>query len=295
LFAELIRDVRYQIRTGGFLTRVIVLCVLVFVLVNLVKSYFIISSRGIDNGDFHDVLRYAGLSADPYFVLTHPWVLITHAFIHEGLFHLLWNMMALYWFGRIVEDLIGRRHLMLVFFQGIVAGAIFYIGFAQWVPWMSGGSMALGASAAVMAMLLCAATLAPDYGIRLILIGNVPIKYLAVALLLLDLLFAGQNSNTGGRIAHLGGALWGYLYVILIRSGVSLDPMNWLKGISFLKQKKKNPPIRKIRRIQTPPKKVSVSPEERMDHLLDKIRLHGIDSLTAEEREELDHISKHKT
>lgn len=293
MFAELLRDLRYQVRTGGFLTRVIVLCVIFFVLINLVKSYFIISSKGIDDGTFHGVLKYAGLSADPFFVLTHPWVLLTHAFIHEGLFHLIWNMMALYWFGRIVEDLIGRRHLVLVFFQGVLAGALFYIGFAQFVPWMSGGSMAIGASAAVMAMLLCAATLAPDYGMRLILIGNVPIKYLAAALLLLDLLFAGQNSNTGGRIAHLGGALWGYLYVILIRSGVSLDPADWFKGISFFKPKKKSPQIRKIKRIQTSPKK-EVPPEDRLDHLLDKIRLHGIDSLSPEEREELDHISKNK-
>ncbi|MBK7232141.1 MAG: rhomboid family intramembrane serine protease [Saprospiraceae bacterium] len=291
MFDDLAKDIKYQVRTGGLITRVMVFCIALFLLLNLTKSYFMISDRGVDSGAFDQLLKYVSLSPDLMFVLLHPWVLISHFFVHMGLFHLIWNMVALYWFGRIVEDLIGSRHLKLVFFEGGIAGGLIFLLSVWLVPWMTGGGLAYGASAAVMAILLCAATISPNYEIRLLLIGPVSIKYLAAALIVLDVIFAGQNSNSGGRIAHLGGAMFGYLYVILLRNGISLDPMSWFNfennNSKKLKKRKSGSTIKMI-----PPKPVVRPDENRLDILLDKIRLNGIDSLTADEKKELDQISQ---
>lgn len=293
MFAELIKDVRYQIRTGGFITLVIVFCVAVFFVINLIKSFYILYDRGVDQGSFHQVLQYAAMSSDPWFVLKHPWIIVSHIFIHMGLFHLIWNMVALFWFGRIVEDLIGSSHLKWIFLQGGLMGAIAFVLFAQSLPFLSGGSLAYGASACVMALLLAAATISPNYNLRLLFIGNVSIKYLALALVLLDILFATQGSNSGGRMAHLGGALWGYLYIILLRSGINPNPSTWFQ---FKKLRKPQKRISE-KNVSKPskPKENKADPEERLDQLLDKIKRQGIQSLSPAEKEELDQISKYSS
>ncbi|MBK9270393.1 MAG: rhomboid family intramembrane serine protease [Saprospiraceae bacterium] len=293
MFEELGKDIKYQIRTGGIITRLILFCILIFFLLNLLRSYYMISDRGVDTGDFNLLLKYVAMSSDPKFVLLHPWVLITHLFVHMGLFHLLWNMVALHWFGRIVEDLIGSKHLGLIFFEGGLAGGILFMCTAWLVPWLSGADLAYGASAAVMALLLAAATISPNYTIRLLLIGPVSIKYLAAALILIDLIFAGQNSNSGGRVAHLGGALFGYLYIFLLRSGISLDPSQWFGSDADIKvQKKKAKVVHEEKKKFTKP--IPKDPSDRLDVLLDKIRQHGLDSLTEAEKKELDQISQSK-
>lgn len=126
MFDDLAKDIKYQVRTGGLITRVMVFCIALFLLLNLTKSYFMISDRGVDSGAFDQLLKYVSLSPDLMFVLLHPWVLISHFFVHMGLFHLIWNMVALYWFGRIVEDLIGSRHLKLVFLKEELQADLFF-------------------------------------------------------------------------------------------------------------------------------------------------------------------------
>lgn len=286
MFDSIYKDLRYRIQTGGFWLRSIVLCVIVFISINLVRSYFSFSNNGFPGEIYYDIVNSISLSSDVWHNIKFPWVWITHIFLHESFFHLLWNMLWLYTLSTIVEDLIGRKRAIIIFFEAAICGGLFFVLSTRLLPWYHGIEIhALGASAAIIGLLFAAATLSPDYGIRLLFLGTIPIKYLALAVLILDLIFAGQNSNSGGHFAHIGGALWGWAYIRFLRMGVPMD--QWLDG--FTKPSKPQAPsIQK----QTQFKKPALSKEERMDKILDKIRSKGIESLTTEERTFLDQLGK---
>jgi hypothetical protein len=202
-------------------------------------------------------------------------------------------MVALYWFGLIVEDFIGRRAALIIFFEGGIVGGIFFLLSCQVIPWYQNqGShiTAYGASAGIMALLFAAAKISPNYNIRLLLIGNVPIKYLALVLLVLDLLFMSQE-NTGGHIAHIGGALFGYLYIFLLRKGISLDPGKLF--VPRFNSPKKSKYQQKKQQTKKAPIVANDNKEERLNQILEKIKREGIEVLTAEEKYFLEEMSKH--
>ncbi len=293
MFSEIIKDVKYQIRIGGPWVRIILLCAAVFFIVNIIKSYFIFSQQGLNTNDYQTILKYIVLSSSIWHNFIFPWVWITHLFVHEGLFHFIWNMVALYWFGLIVEDFIGRRAALIIFFEGGIVGGIFFLLSCQVIPWYQNqGShiTAYGASAGIMALLFAAAKISPNYNIRLLLIGNVPIKYLALVLLVLDLLFMSQE-NTGGHIAHIGGALFGYLYIFLLRKGISLDPGKLF--VPKLNSPKKSKYQQKKQQTKKAPIVANDNKEERLNQILEKIKREGIEVLTAEEKLFLEEMSKH--
>ncbi len=282
MFDSLYKDLQYQWRTGGFWVRYITICVVVFILVNLIKAWFTFEDGQIAGMSYRQIIDFFCLSSIPLKNLMYIWVWLSHLFIHEGFFHLLWNMLWLYWISSIVEDLIGRRHAMYIFFESALAGALFFLLSAVIFPWYRGIEVhAQGSSAAINGLLFAAATLSPNYSLRLFLIGNVPLKYLAAGLLLLDLLFASQNANTGGHFAHVGGALWGWAYVFLLRKGYVMD---------FLKKKE----IRKKgKTLYFPPAKNKERLDaSHLDRILDKIKNQGLQSLTKEEKDFLDRASK---
>jgi membrane associated rhomboid family serine protease len=290
MFDSIYKDLKYRIQTGGFWVRCIVLCVAVFILVNLCKAYFTFSNGGFPGEIYYDIIHGISLSSVWKDNFIYPWVWITHIFLHEGFFHLLWNMLWLFWLGAIVEDLIGRRHAILIFFECAIVGGIFFILSTSLFPWYNWLEVhAYGASAAVTGLLFAAATISPTYEIRLILIGPVQIKYIALVVLILDLLFAGQNSNSGGHFAHIGGAVWGWLYIVLLRQGIAMDAwVDWIadKDRPRTVKTKFNNPQKPKKEHKIPPK------EETLDKILHKIKTKGIDTLSKEEKEFLDHISK---
>lgn len=287
MFDSIYKDFSYKIRTGGFWVRVIALCIGVFLFINILKAYFSFTNEGFPGQVYYSIIHSISLTSVWQDNLLYPWVWITHIFVHEGFFHLLWNLLWLYWLGAIVEDLIGRRHAILIFFETAIAGGVFFIISAWLLPWYKGVEVhAYGASATVCGLLFAAATLSPKYEVRLILIGNVQLKYLALVVLILDLLFAGQNSNSGGHFAHIGGAMMGWLYITLLRNGIAMDGwLNWLPSRTGIRK-----PNRKIQKIERPPP--SEPKEERLDKILDKIKNQGIEKLTPEEKEFLETISK---
>jgi membrane associated rhomboid family serine protease len=295
MFDSIYKDIQYRIRTGGFWVRCIALCIAVFLIINLVRAYFTFTNDGFPGVLYYDIIHSISLSSTLKHDLYFPWVWITHIFLHEGFFHLLWNMLWLFWIGSIVEDLIGSRHAILIFFETAIAGGIFFIISAALFPWYKGIEVhAYGASAAVTGLLFAAATLSPKYEVRLILIGNVQIKYLALVVLILDLLFAGENTNSGGHFAHIGGAFWGWMYITLLRNGYAMD--SWL---SLFKRRTKNAASKytENRRFNSPGKKQSNTPapipkEEKLNKILDKIKTQGMEKLTSEEKDFLEHISK---
>ena len=309
-------DVKRELDKGNMITRLIIINTAVFVAINLLNLILFIVNGGTPSPLYRTIVHFFCMSSDWVFFLTHPWGLITSMFMHEGFWHILWNMLFLYWFGRIVGDFIGdQRILPLYLLGGITGGMLFFIS-ANLLPYGAGGSFALGASAGVMAIVVAAGTISPDYIMRLLFLGDVKLKYIVAVLVFLDLVLIPQGGNTGGHFAHLGGALFGYLFVAQLRSGndMSRPVNNVLENIqSFFGRLFAGQGSRKGPKVvyRKPGKKGSRrsakgnaasdrdprrsnAQQERVDEILDKIKQSGYDSLSAEEKEFLFNASKKK-
>ena len=203
-------------------------------------------------------------------------------------------MLMLYWFGRIVGDLIGDRKILPLYIIGGLAGGIFYL---MWEQFAGAGGYALGASGAVMCFVLAGAFLAPDYYMRLMLIGPVKLKYVAVGILLIDLLF-NSTSNPGGTSAHLGGAIMGGAYVAMLQRGTDLtESLQRLFSWQAARKNKERSkaPMTVVYNRKRPERSTEVRTEddqERIDAILDKINASGYDSLSREEKAFLYEASK---
>ena len=287
MLQSIVDDIKAQFSHGNMITRIILVNVFLFFIVIIVKAFSPASSQA-----FETFRQYLVLSSDGWQVLKRPWVLITHMFYHEGIWHLGWNMILLYWFGRITGDLGGDRRVLPIYILGGLAGALAYFIYIQ-----AAGislSIAYGASAAVTCIIVVAACLAPEYIIRLFLIGDVRLKYIALALILIDIVMITEHDNMGGRFAHLGGAAMGGYFVYALRQGRDLSLL--FRGISeffnSIKTKKSKAPMTVVHNKKWPNRVSSDAPsrrtndvQERIDQILDKINESGYESLTKEEKE----------
>ena len=296
MLQSILEDVRREFRMGNMVTRLVIVNIVGFLTINLIRLVLWLGNAGVVHPVYYQIRKYLTLSSEPWFDLTHPWVLITSIFLHEGFWHLLWNMLFLFWFGRIVGDLIGNHRVMpLYLLGGIFAGLIFILS-AQFLPFGNHGEVyALGASGAVMALVVAAGMIAPDYGIHLIIIGEVRLKYIVAVLVVLDLISLANDSNTGGHFAHLGGAFFGYLFIVLIREGIDLSTgvnslMASIIGLFQPVQQKRWPRLVYVqdngKRKKT--SRNEVNPQKKLDGILEKIKQKGIESLSAEERDFLE-------
>ncbi len=282
-------DLKHAVKFGNVLTRLIILNVAVFIIINLIGVFISLSGSGnrfteTVNGYF---AMYSGISS----FISHPWGIITYQFVHGGILHLLFNMLWLYWMGRIFMEFLGSRKLLSVYLIGGMAGAAMFMIAYQALPLFSSirefGSV-IGASGSVLAITVAAATLVPDYSIGLLFFGQVKLKYLAVAAIILDLLsMAGPNA--GGHIAHLGGALFGFIYIKQLRNGRNIGA--WMDNLtSFIENifSKNKPAMRVVHRK----KNTDVTDQETIDRILDKISQSGYESLSSAEKEILFKASK---
>lgn len=282
-------DLKHAVKFGNVLTRLIILNVAVFIIINLMGVFISLGGSGnrfaeTVNGYF---AMYSGISSFLY----HPWGIITYQFVHGGILHLLFNMLWLYWMGRIFMEFLGSRKLLSVYLIGGMSGAVLFMIAYQALPLFSGIReyvSVIGASGSVLAITVAAATLVPDYSIGLLFFGQVKLKYLAAAAIILDLLsMAGPNA--GGHIAHLGGALFGFIYIRQLRSGRNIGA--WMDSLtSFVENlfSKNKPSMRVVHRK----KNADVTDQETIDRILDKISQSGYDSLTSAEKEILFKASK---
>lgn len=298
MLASILEDVKREFRLGNMVTRLVIVNVAAFLALNLLRLILWIIHAGQIHPLYFQIRRFLTLSSDPWFDLTHPWVLFTAMFLHEGFFHLLWNMLFLFWFGRIVGDLIGNHRILPIYLLGgLFAGLIFILS-AQILGYGRAGEVhALGASGAVMAIVVSSAMIAPDYRIHLLLIGEVRLKYLVAALVVLDLIGLAGNVNTGGHFAHLGGAFFGYLFVVLLRSGTDLSaPVNQVVlALESLFHQRRSKPRLVYRNKSTPLTKAGPAPKDeqaRLDAILEKIKFKGIESLSPDERAFLENQSR---
>ena len=250
--------------------------------------------------------KYISLNSDFVFNLTHPWVFITHAFTHFTLYHFLFNMLFLYWFGRILGDLLGDNRILPIYILGIIGG-IAFISIYSAISTSTGP--AYGASAAVWAIIIAVGFTAPDYSMHLILIGPVRLKYIIGFLIVANLLAFSNMENMGGQIAHLGGAVMGGLFIAALRNGsdLSIPINNSLDKITALFDRSERAPARRQSPLKVSYKSdtrktkanqssdnatVQQSGAEKLDEILDKIKDKGISSLSKEEKNYLDQQSK---
>ncbi len=279
---SIINDIKGVFRSGNMVNRLIVLNVIVFVLVYLIKIIILFTGPN-HQATFQSFVESMSIHSDMMYNLKHPWVFITHAIFHVGVFHMAMNMLMLYWFGRIVGDLIGDHRVLPIFIFGCMAGLVFYLVFTNVAPEFSG--YAHGASAGVMAMVVAAGMIAPEYLIRLILIGTVRLKYVVLVVLLFDLIGLSNLQNTGGRIAHFGGSFMGFLFIYLLNQGQDLSTL-------FERRAPKTKRSGSAKVIKMTPRKKENETNQNIDTILEKIKRKGINSLSNEERRILDEASK---
>ena len=233
--------------------------------------------------------------------VTRPWTLITYAFAHSlgDIFHILFNMLVFYWFGRLFIEYLGSDKLIATYILGALAGGIIYLLVFNLVPYFvdrSGFSGMVGASAAVYAVVVAIATLIPDYTLYLMFLGPVRIKYIAAFYIVISLL-GTVGTNAGGNIAHLGGALMGFIYTRQLQAGVNwggwiTSTLQWFKDL-FKPRPKVKVTYRSDRQEQkkAPNTRSNISQAE-LDAILDKISAGGYESLTKDEKEKLFNASK---
>ncbi len=280
-------DLKRVFRGENALTQIIVANVIIFVVLNVLFAL-----TGIE----HIILPWLALIADGFFGLLKPWTYFTYQFLHGGFFHILFNMLWLYWIGRILTEYQGYKRFTTIYFLGGIAGGLMYefIGFTTGI--VPNGTQLIGASGAVLAVIAATGTLLPNYTIRLFLIGPVPMKYLALGAIIITTLL-DFNVNTGGKLAHLGGALFGYIYIKQLQRGKDIGI--WFEALTqaFGNFFKRSPKLKVVSKksVKTPPPKkehASSDSQARIDAILDKISQSGYDSLTKEERDFLFKASK---
>ena len=299
---SILDDFKIAFRSGNILNQIIIINVVIFVgvgvlgvLLTLVgerSAYFAISNLLMLPSNTDELWRQ-------------PWTIITYFFFHKQFFHILWNMLCIYWFGRIISEYIGQNKLLGLYVWGGIGGGVLYLVAYNFLPYFESvvdSSYLLGASAGVIAVVVGAATFYPDYTVHLLLLGPVRLKYIAAAIVLLSFI-QSTGSNAGGEIAHLGGALVGYISVRQLQRGNDwsrpiVSFMVWVKSL-FKPQPKIKVSYKNTRRStssktsgKSEKKAKSKSAQEEIDAILDKISEKGYDALTKEEKQKLFNASK---
>lgn len=284
----LLQDLRYKVFQSGNPSYLYIgINTIIFVLLALINlPLFLSGNGGLAYESF--IREYAGF---PALISKFPerfYTILTYQFFHDGFFHLLFNMLWLYWMGRIFLEFLKPRQFHFIYLAGGFAGALVFLLayniFPVFAAATASGATVIGSSAAVMAIVVAAATLVPDYSIRLLFFGDIKLKYLAIAYIVMDLIGL-SSGNAGGNFAHLGGALMGFSYIKLLRKGT--DWSNLFKRKPKLKVVKNNPASKTVKRNGP------VVDQKEIDAILDKISQSGYDKLTKEEKETLFKASKH--
>jgi membrane associated rhomboid family serine protease len=219
-------------------------------------------------------------------LLNHFWTPLTYMFMHAGVFHILFNMLWLYWLGQIFEEYLGNKRTIGLYILGGLTGALFFVAAYNIFPFFSTAvtdSTVVGASASVMAIVVATATLLPDYSLSLMFIGPVKLKWIAIFYVVIDFLgIAGPNA--GGEFAHLGGALFGFIYIRQLQRG-----HDWIGAITGIFRSRSKMKVA----AKNSDKNQSGKPrQEEIDRILDKISQTGYDSLNKQEKEILFRASK---
>lgn len=281
---SLFGDLWYKaFQSGNPLYLFIAVNILVFVSVNALALVTALGFANIPLSSY--LLSWLQLPASVSAWLYKPWTIATYMFTQQGLFHMLFNMLWLFWLGIIFLDFLKKRQFVFVYLGGGLVGGVLYLLTYNLVPVFKAEAfrtVMIGASASVSAIVFATATLLPDYTIRMLFFGNVKLKYLALAFIVIDVL-AIAGLNAGGSIAHIGGALFGYAFIKQLQHG-----NDWSRV--FRRHKKRR--LRIVRNEKPIYEEPLVPNQEVVDRILDKISQSGYESLTKAEKEALFKASK---
>lgn len=288
-----VNDIKHQFSSSNSLIKLLYVNAGVF----LVTIILTLISFLINKPVFH-LTEWFAVPASFSELIYKPWTPLTYMFLHEGLWHILFNMLMLYFTGIIFNQYLGENKITSVYILSGLSGATLYLLAYNIFPVFAAEkefAVCLGASASVIGILVAIATYVPNLEVRLFGILPVKLKWIAIVLILLDFINLPKDGNAGGHIAHLGGAIFGYLFVVRYRKGndISRGFSNFLEKVKNLFSFKKKS---KLRVKYTSSTKTNAAKEAnqqaKVDAILDKISKSGYDSLSKEEKEFLFDINK---
>jgi membrane associated rhomboid family serine protease len=281
------------------LVMLITINLVMFVLFQFISVFYFFSFNNDPGAKFmHDFYLNLALPGTFKEFIHKPWTLITHMFYHQGIWHIVGNMLWLWMFGYIFHDLTGNKQIIPLFIYSALGGAIAFMLAYNFIPALSTiNATATGASAGIMGIVVATTMLAPGYRIFPMINGGIPLWVLTVIYLIIDLALI-PVSNTGGHIAHLAGGFTGFLFIFFMRRGfdLSLGMNHFFEWVNNLfnpdKPKKKTKEELFYKSGRKPYTKTPNLSQQRIDEILDKINMHGFHSLTSEEKDLLKKASK---
>ncbi len=288
----MLNDLKIQYKQGGVVTKIIFWNVFLFAFPLVVKGILALFSVSFE------YLNWVSLSSNPSELLYKPWSIITYAFFHFDFLHLLFNMFFLHFVGQLFQTYFTQKQFLGVYFMGLLfSGGLYMVSYLIFPALLSQVVSMVGASGAIAAVMFAVAAYAPYMPVRLLLLGTVKLWHIAVTFLVLDIIQLPYQ-NTGGHLAHLGGALFGYLYIVQLKKG-----HDWSKGFTtmidgfenIVTPKKTKPFVKIHRNIQTKPivnKTHKTKAQQQIDDILDKISKSGYDSLSKDEKDFLFKVGK---
>ena len=292
-----IEDIKNQYKNGSALIKLVFVNVGVFVVLHIIGITLLLFN--FKNGAEY-ISYWFSLPASVGQIITQPWSIASYMFLHTSFWHLFTNMLWLYFGGRIFSQFLNDKKLVSVYILGGLAGGLLYVLSFNLFPLFKGvvnNSIAFGASASVMAVLIAAVTYVPNYIVQLPFIGSVKLKYIGIFSLVIFIL-SGFQSNSGGHIAHLGGAIFGFLYIQQLKKGKDFTLgfgrfLDYLKAM-FQTRNKMKVVYKKQGKTKTNQAYNSqkVDNQKKVDTILDKISKSGYDSLSADEKAILFDASK---
>jgi membrane associated rhomboid family serine protease len=286
-----LENISLTFKQGNSAIKLIYINVSVFVLLKLAIILLLLFNI---SGSF--ILSFLAIPADLSQLLYRVWTPITYMFLHEGFMHIFFNMLTLFWFGKIFLMFYSEKQLVGLYLLGGLVAALFYVAAFNLFPYYSPifhQSLLLGASGSIMAIIVATAFCSPNMEMQLLFIGGVKLKYIALVAILTSF-FGITSSNGGGELAHLGGALAGYLFVVSLRQGKDLT-----RGLNYILDAINNifrPRKLKVKRNKNRSKAPMTDAEfnvnkartiAEIDKILDKIKTSGYESLSAEEKKRL--------
>lgn len=289
-------DFLYRFKSQNIVGKYIYTNVAVYVIVVLIGVFSVLFNVGDMGNSF---VRYFELPSSLWLLMQRPWTLFTYMFLHEGIMHVLWNMLALYFFGRIFLDFYSVRHFVGTYILGGLFGGVAFVLSYNLFPYFApyvGNSCLVGASASVLAIVVASAVRNPGYRINLLLIGSVRLSTFAIVTVAISVFMLAGN-NAGGNFAHLGGAAAGWFVAYMLNKGIDVTsivnkPIDWFstifkKGHSRRAGKPKFKYTAGDRSSDYEYNARKKASETEVDRILEKIKKGGYSSLSEEEKKRL--------
>ena len=273
-----------QYKQLSIVLKIIVINTLIFLIFYLVSFFFKLS--------LSTLVSWFVLPTSFLEIVYQPWSFVTYAFLHAGFWHLFWNMYLLYWFGLYVLNLFTSKRFLTIYLLGAINGGLFYVLAYNLFPVFNNiSSNLMGASAAVLAIVIFIATYTPDAMVR-IFTFRIKLWQIGLVMVLLDLFQLPSSGNAGGLIAHMGGAIFGYVYAIQLKKGndIGIWFENFMDLLVNLFKSNKYKHFKQVHKTkQSAPKNTKRNPttnhQIKIDRILDKIGKSGYDSLTKAEKD----------